>query len=180
VRQASIRLPNVMLCPLQKARNSLARRGCVGEAHRRLDGHPCGFVRYSRCGGERLSTDTPGACTPRLAVRKPLPLPGVALHAGQDARSRYGSCCSTLYTLYPLDRRARSALALQEVARVGRTAQTLRQPQYEISVRSPVDVIARLMRSSGQSASRTVIGYQVGNGTARHTREHRSVMLRPK
>ena len=73
------------------------------------------------------------------------------------------------HALYPLDRRARSALALQEVARVGRTAQMLRQPQHEISVRSPVDVFARLMRSSGQSASRTVIGYQVGKGTARHT-----------
>lgn len=185
MRQASMRLANVVFRPLQKARNSLARRGCVGEAHRRLDGHPCGFVRYSRCGGESLSADTPGACTPRLAVRKPLPLPGwpcklvrtpgavtddAAAHA-----TRY-----TLYILYPLDRRARSALALQEVARVGRTAQMLRQPRYGISVRSPVDVIARLMRSSGQSASRTDIRYQVGKGTARHTREHRRVMRRPK
>ena len=70
------------------------------------------------------------------------------------------------HALYPLDRRARSALALQEVARVGLTAQALRQPQHDVSVRSPVDVSVRLIRRSGQLASRTVIGYQVGTRSA--------------
>jgi hypothetical protein len=106
---------------------------------------------------------------------------GVAMQAGKDARSRYGSCRSTLHMRYPVDRRARSALALQEVARVGLSvglkAQTLRQSHHDIRVHSPVEVIVQLIRSSGQSASRTVVGYQVGKGTARHTREHRGAAL---
>jgi hypothetical protein len=180
VRQTSIQLANVELRPLQKARNSLARRGCVGSAHRGLDRHPCGFVRYSGCGGESLSEDTPGACTPRLAVRKPsLSLPGwpCQLIRTPGAVTDHAAPRSTWSLAIGSER---SALASREVARARLKAHTLRQSQHNVSVRSPVDVIVQLIRRSGQLASRTVIGYQVGKGTARHTREHRHVVLRSK